>query len=63
MSTVLVDGVVGGIWKRTKRGRRLEIAVEPTTELTAAHLDLLDLEVERIATFLGVETTLAGSVS
>ena len=40
VSTMLVDGVVGGIWKRTKRGRRLEITVEPTTELTAIHLEL-----------------------
>ena len=58
VSTMLVDGVVGGIWKRTKRGRRLEITVDPTTELTATHLELLDLEVARIAAFLDVEATL-----
>ncbi len=61
VSTVLVDGVVGGIWKRTKRGRRLEITVEPTTELSAIHRELLDLEVARIAAFLDVEATLVGS--
>ena len=40
------------------RGRRLDVTVEPTTELTATHLELLDLEVARIAAFLDVETTL-----
>ncbi len=58
VSTMLVDGVVGGIWKRAKRGRRLEITVDPTTGLSPAHLELLDREVDRIAAFLGVETTL-----
>ena len=61
VSTMLVDGVVGGIWKRTKRGRRMDIAVDPTTELTATHLDLLDREVARIAAFLDVEAALVGS--
>ena len=55
VSVVLVDGVVGGLWWRTTKSRRLQVTVEPTTGLGPEHLQLLDGEVARVAAFLGVE--------
>ena len=56
--TVLVDGVVTGLWRRAKRGKRVEIAVEPSRRLTAEESRLLAEETERIGTFLGAEPEL-----
>lgn len=57
VSVVLVDGVVGGLWRRVKTGRRLTITVEPTQILTPTHLDLLDQEAARIAHFLETDVS------
>jgi Winged helix DNA-binding domain len=53
--TVLVDGVVAGIWRRARKGKGVEIVVEP-----ARRLDKTELEAEagRIGRFLGAEPTL-----
>ena len=60
VSVMLVDGVIGGLWRRKVTARRLHVTVEPTTDLTPSHLRLLDAEVERVAAFLGVpDTTLS----
>jgi len=53
--TVLVDGVVGGIWRRARKGKRVEIAVEPAGRLDRAELEA---EVERIGNFLGADPAL-----
>ena len=53
--TVLVDGVVAGIWRRARKGKRVEIAVEPAERLDKAELEA---EVERIGRFLGAEPAL-----
>jgi hypothetical protein len=53
--TVLVDGIVAGIWRRARKGKRVEIAVEPAQRLDKAELEA---ETERIAKFLGAEPTL-----
>ncbi|HVF13122.1 MAG TPA: winged helix DNA-binding domain-containing protein [Acidimicrobiales bacterium] len=55
VSVLLVDGVVGGLWWRATKARRLQVTVEPTTTLEPSHLRLLDAEVERVAAFLGVD--------
>jgi hypothetical protein len=52
---VIVDGVAAGLWRRRKKGRRVEIDVAPTRRLTKAQRDELDDEVERIGAFLGLE--------
>jgi hypothetical protein len=52
---VLVDGVVAGIWRRARKGKRVEIAVEPAARLDRAELEA---EVERIGKFLGAEPAL-----
>jgi hypothetical protein len=59
VSVLLVDGVVGGLWWRSTKGRRLQITVEPTMDLEPSHLRLLDGEVDRVGAFLSAaETTL-----
>jgi hypothetical protein len=59
--TVLVDGVVAGIWRRAKKDKRVEIAVELARRLTKQERGELDAEAERIGTFLGVEPVLTVS--
>ena len=53
--TGLVDGVVGGIWRRARKGKRVEISVEPAGRLDRAELEA---EVERIGNFLAAEPAL-----
>jgi hypothetical protein len=53
--TLLVDGVVTGLWRRAKRGKRVEIVVEPGRRLNAEESRLLKQEAERIGSFLGAE--------
>jgi DNA glycosylase AlkZ-like len=52
---LLVDGVTAGLWKRKKTAKRLEVHVTPVRRLSRA---ALEREVERYATFLGVEPSL-----
>ena len=59
--TVLIDGVVAGIWRRAKKGKKVEIAVEPARRLTKQERGELEAEAERIGTFLGVEPVLSVS--
>ena len=56
--TLVIDGVVTGLWRRAKRGRRVEIEVDPVRRLTVPERRELDAEAERIGTFLGVEPVL-----
>jgi hypothetical protein len=53
--TVLVDGVVAGIWRRERKGKKVEIAVEPGQRLDKEELEV---EAERIGRFLGAEPAL-----
>ena len=52
---VIVDGVAAGLWRRRKKGRKVEVDVAPTRRLTKAQRAELDDEVERIGAFLGLE--------
>ena len=52
---VIVDGVAAGLWRRRKKGRKVEIDLAPTRRLTKAQRAELDDEVERIGAFLGLE--------
>jgi hypothetical protein len=56
--TLLIDGVVAGIWRRARRGKRVEISVEPARKLTRDERRALEEEGERIGTFLGAEPAL-----
>jgi hypothetical protein len=56
--TLLVDGMVAGVWRRAKRGKRLEIVVEPVRRLSRDERASVQDEAERIGAFLGVEPKL-----
>jgi Winged helix DNA-binding domain len=56
--TLLIDGVVAGIWRRAKKGKKIEIAVEPAQRLTSEERGELEAEAERIGSFLGAEPQL-----
>jgi hypothetical protein len=53
--TLLVDGRVAGAWRRTHRGRRLEIAVEPFRRLTSFQQGLLREEADRVGRTYGAK--------
>ncbi len=53
---VLVDGVIAGLWRATKKGRRLELAVEPVTAAAKRSEDAIVAEAERLAPLRGAET-------
>ncbi|HEX9986005.1 MAG TPA: winged helix DNA-binding domain-containing protein [Thermoanaerobaculia bacterium] len=54
---VVVDGIVAGNWKRTLKGRSVEIAVAPFRELSARETKAIEQEAERFSRFLGCEST------
>ena len=56
---VVIDGLCAGTWSRRKTPRRVELTVEPARELTKAEREGLELEAERIGTFLGLEPALS----
>jgi uncharacterized protein YcaQ len=55
---LVVDGLCAGIWRRTKRAKRIELDVEPARKLTRAERAGLAEEAERIGAFLGLEPVL-----
>ena len=55
---VLVNGVAAGLWKRKKRGKRLELQVSPTRGLTRPQRAQLDAETERIGALVDLEPVL-----
>jgi len=55
---VMVDGWVVGVWERRARGRSMEIGLKTAHGLSAAQKRLLDEEVARIGSFLGLDATL-----
>lgn len=55
---LVVDGLCAGIWRRTRRARRIELDVEPARKLTRAERAALAEEGERIGAFLGLEPLL-----
>jgi hypothetical protein len=56
---LVVDGATAGLWRRTKRGKRIELAVSPARRLTRAQRAALDGEAQRIGEFLGLEPVLS----
>jgi hypothetical protein len=59
LPTLLVDGLVTGIWERRMRGRRLQITVEAIQELSARQRRQLEAAVARMGAFFGAEASLA----
>ena len=52
-AVLVVDGVVAGLWQRHRRGRRLELRVDPFRPLGTRQRRLLDEQAERIGAFFG----------
>ena len=50
---LIVGGMMHGVWKSERKGRRLEVAVEPFTPLPPWARRAVDQEAERLAAFLG----------
>ena len=55
---LLVDGVVGGVWRQRRSGRKLTITVEPLAELTARQRRELDGEVSLVGVVMEATPTL-----
>jgi Winged helix DNA-binding domain len=56
--SLLVDGNVAGVWTRNRRGKRVEILVEPFRRLTRAQRAEVTDEAARIGAMLGAEPRL-----
>ncbi len=57
--TLVIDGVVEGVWRRAKGAKAVELEVEPARRLTADERGGIEAEAERIGSFLGVEPKLS----
>jgi hypothetical protein len=55
---VLVNGRMVGVWRHARKGRRLEVEIEPFGTLPAWARTQLEAETERLAEFLGGELEL-----
>jgi hypothetical protein len=52
---VVVRGRVVGVWTHKKKGRKLEVALEPFAPLSMATARAVDRELDSLAAFLGAE--------
>jgi hypothetical protein len=57
--TLLIDGVVEGIWRRERRGKKIELEVAPGRRLTAEERAGVEAEAVRIGAFLDAEPSLS----
>jgi hypothetical protein len=55
---VLVNGRMVGVWKHTRKGRRLLVEIDPFDELPAWARAQIEFEAERLAAFLDCELDL-----
>jgi winged helix DNA-binding protein len=51
-AVLLLDGLVGGVWKRRPKGKRIEVRVEPFRRLARAERSGLEAEASRLESFL-----------
>jgi hypothetical protein len=58
LPTLLVDGVVAGVWERRRERGRLEVRVEPVGPLSGRQRRALEREARRVGEILEAETTL-----
>jgi hypothetical protein len=55
---LMIDGMAAGLWERKKRGKCIELRVNPSRKLTRAERAEIDTEAERFGAFLGLEPVL-----
>jgi hypothetical protein len=58
LPTLLVDGLVTGMWERRRRGRQIQITVEATEEFTSGQRRRLETEAARVGAFFGADASL-----
>ena len=56
---LLVDGVMAGVWRHERKGRRLIVELEPFGKVSRAVRGAAEAEAERLAAYLGGELELA----
>ena len=56
---LLIDGVMAGVWRHERKGRRLEVVVEPFGRLPRGTRPAIREEAERLAAYLGGELALS----
>ena len=56
---LLVDGEMAGVWRHERKGRRLEVVVEPFGRLQRGARPAIREEAERLAAYLGGELALS----
>ena len=56
---LLVDGVMAGVWRHERKGRRLVVELEPFGRLGASEREAAEHEAQRLAAHLGGELALA----
>ena len=54
---LMIDGIAAGLWERKKRGKHLDLRIDPVRRLTRAQRSDLEDEVERIGAFTGLLTS------
>lgn len=59
LPVLLIDGVVAGMWERRKRGSRIELRVEPFSQLAPLQHRQLEAEAARLGAFLEMEVALS----
>jgi hypothetical protein len=55
---LLINGLTAGLWERKKRGKRIDLKVDPVRKLTRTERGALGREADRIGAFLGLEPVL-----
>jgi hypothetical protein len=58
-AVLLVNGRIEGVWKHQRRGRRLDITIDPFRKLPRWTRGPIEAEAERLAAFLGGELQLS----
>lgn len=56
---LLVDGRMEGVWKHRRKGRRLEVEIDPFGKLPRSTREAIEPEAERLAAYLGGDLRLA----
>jgi hypothetical protein len=56
---LLIDGRIAGVWRHERKGSRLEVRIEPFTDVPAPVRRAAEEEAERLARFLGGALTLS----
>ena len=51
---MMVDGLAAGLWERKKRGRQVELRVQPARRLSSDQRRELDREARRIGELVGL---------